>query len=69
MKCCTVSSPSWHAGQVGESAFPMRCKCLARGVCPVLSCDSMLASFLSRVVMRLMYLFDGAVGSVLFIFV
>jgi hypothetical protein len=68
MKCCTVSSFCWQAGQIGESSFPMRCKCLASGVWPVRSCDSILAIFLGRFVMRWMYLFDGAVGSVFFIF-
>ena len=48
IKCYTVSSPCWHAGQIGKSTFPMWCKCLARGTCPVLSCDSVLASFPSR---------------------
>ena len=67
MRCCTVSSSCWHAGHVGESAFPIWCRCLASGACPVLSCDSMLASFLGSGVTRSMYLVDGDFGSVFFI--
>lgn len=45
----------------------MRCKCLARGVWPVLNCESMLASFRGRFAISLRYLFEGVVGSVFFI--
>jgi len=45
----------------------MRCKCLANGACPILNCESMLAIFHGRSVIRLMYLHDGVVGSVFFI--
>jgi len=45
----------------------MRCKCLANGACPVLNCESMLAIFCSRSVIRSTYLHDGVVGSVFFI--
>ena len=68
-KCCMVSSACWHAGQMGESLFPMQCRCLASGACPVQSCVRTLVSFLGRLVMSLIYLFEVAVGSVFFIFV
>ena len=67
MKCCTISSLYLHAGQVGELIFPIWCKCLASGACPILSCDKMLANFLGSGVMRLRYLFDGVIRSVCFI--
>jgi len=67
-KCCMDSSACWHTGQMGESLFPMQCRCLASGACPVQSCVKILASFLGKLVMSLMYLFKGAVGSVFFIF-
>lgn len=63
-RCCTISSLCWHAGQVGESIFPRRNRCLAKGACPVLSCARMLASFLGSFVTRSMYLWEGVVGSV-----
>jgi hypothetical protein len=66
MKCCTVSSLYWHAGQIGELVFPIRCRCLAKGACPVLSCDNM-AAFLDSAAMRSRYLPDGVIGSVPFI--
>ena len=66
-KCCTVSLLRWQAGQIGESLFPMQCKCLANGACPVLNCKSMLATFCGRSVIKLMYLRDGVVGLVFFI--
>ena len=69
IKCCNVSSPCWHSGQIGESTFPMRYKCLARGVWPVLNCESMLASFHGRFIINLRYLLEGVVGSVFFILV
>jgi hypothetical protein len=67
MRCSTVSSCCRHAGHIGESAFPIRCKCLASGACPVLNCVKMLAAFLGRAAIRVRYLFDMAVGSVFFI--
>ena len=69
MKCCVVSLPHWHSGQIGESTFLMRCKCLARGAWPVLNCERILANFCGRPEISLMYLFEGAVGSVIFHFV
>jgi len=66
-RCCTVSSLCLQPGQSGESIFPIRCKCLASGACPVLSCDRILAIFRGRSVMRSIYLRDGVVGSVFFI--
>ena len=48
MRCCTVSGSCRHAGQVGESAFFMRCRCLARGACPVRSWVRILVSFLGN---------------------
>jgi hypothetical protein len=56
IKCCTVSSVCWQSGHTGESIFPIPTKCLANGVCPVLSCDNMLASFLGNGIMSLRYL-------------
>jgi len=56
-----------HGGQISEFVFLIWCRYLANGVCPVLSWDSMLASFLGSVVTRLMYLLEGVVGSVFFI--
>ena len=55
-KWCTDSGFSWHAGQVGDSAAPMRARCKFRGIWPVRSCISRLAclrvnsavSFLNR---------------------
>jgi len=49
-RCSTVSLFCWHTGHVGESNFPMQytCRCLASGVCPVLSCVRMLACFAFR---------------------
>ena len=67
MKWCIVSSLCRHAGQIGEFVLPMQWRCLARGVCPILSWDRMLASFLGSSVTKLMYLLEGVVGSVSFI--
>jgi hypothetical protein len=69
IKCCNVSSPCWHSGQIGESTFPMQYKCLARGVWPVLNCESMLTSFRGRFIINLRYLLEGVIGSVFFILV
>jgi hypothetical protein len=66
MRCSTVSSFCWHAGHVGESAFPMQCRCLANGACPVHSCIRMLACFLGMSMISLRYLTDTAVGSIFF---
>jgi len=65
-RCSTVSLFCWHAGHVGESAFPMQYKCLASGVCPVRSCVRILVCFLGMFVISLRYLSDTAMGSVLF---
>jgi hypothetical protein len=67
MRCCTVSGLCAQAGQIGESAFLIRCKCLARGACPVRSWVRMLVSFLGSCAVSLRKLLDGAVGSVFFI--
>jgi hypothetical protein len=67
MRCSTVLLCCWHAGQVGESAFPMWWGCLAREACSILICMRMLTAFLGSGVIRVKYLFDMAVGSVFFI--
>ena len=46
IRCCTVSGSCKHTGQVGESTFFMRCKCLARGACPVCNWVRIIVSFL-----------------------
>ena len=66
-KCCTIFSCCLQSMHVGESALPMRCRCLASGVCPVHSCKRMLTSFLGGGVMRSMYLVDSIFTSVFFI--
>lgn len=43
--CAIVSSPWLHAGHLGESSFPIRCRCLASGMWPVHICVSRLACF------------------------
>ena len=66
-KCCTVSLLCWQSGQIGESLFPIWLRCLASGACPVLSCESMLAIFCGKSMIRSTYLHDGVVGLVFFI--
>jgi hypothetical protein len=62
----SICQGPWWAGQVGES-FLMQCRCLANGMCPVHSLVRMLASFLGRPVMSVMYLLDGVFRLVFFI--
>jgi hypothetical protein len=69
MECYIVSSFYSHSGQIGEATFPMWCKCLAGGIWPVLSCNSMLAIFRGRHEISLMYLSKDDMGSVFFILV
>ena len=68
IRCCTDSFSCWHAGQMGESHIPIRFKCLASGAWPVRNCVRMLACLLGSLAISLMYMFDGEVGSVPFIF-
>ena len=64
IRCSTVSLFCWHAGHVGESAFPIQYRCLASGACPVHSCIRMLVCFLGMSMISLRYLSDIAVRSV-----
>ena len=67
MKCCIVSEFCRHEGQMGESAFFIRWRCLAKGACPVLNWVRMVESFLGSFDVSLRNLSDVDVGSVLFI--
>src|SRR6266536_2490257 len=58
-KWWTVSLSISHAGQIGEGARCMRCRCLLRGTWPVLSCSSRLACFLQSVWASERNLFEG----------
>lgn len=67
IRCWTVSGLCKHAGHIGESAFLIWCKCLARAVWLVHNCVSILVSFLGSFAVSLMKLLDSAVRSVIFI--